>query len=340
MLESLLVNPLATLYHEELFLIQWVQNFFAPVAPLLLLLSEHLTPAKLLDIYIPVIGVFNQQLMVLLVSALGVMNVFSSLIKWSAPANRPYWWLREYNDTTAVQQYHGTCQTTAAFPSSHLVSFSTTLYLIALVFLPACWQRLKLPNRYLSTSCILTVILGGTAMSISRIYLAAQFPHQCLLTCFFTIFTLHTLRKYSKSLYNLRRFKAIPILGCLSISPVLIYFGMLRIDMDPHWSVRMAFKWCMDPTQMRHEDSSIFVLARDFGYLTGVVLSLPIYESLENKTVITKRLPLLLVLEMLNYYARLETPKTYGRVAFVAYEFARNAMHSFTLLKIVPKLTA
>nr|XP_036232454.1 glucose-6-phosphatase [Bactrocera oleae] len=336
MLESLLVNPLAALYHEELFIIQWVQNFFAPVGPILLLLSEHLTPAKLLDIYVPVIGVFSQQLMVLLVSVLGVLNTLSSLVKWSAPANRPYWWLREYNATTTLQQHHGTCETTAAFPSSHLVSFSTTVYLMALILLPACWQRFKLPNRYMSACCMLAVILAGTGMSISRIYLAAQFPHQCLLSCFFTIFTIHTFRKYAKSLYTLCRFKAILILGCLSISPVLIYFGMLRIDMDPHWSVRMAFKWCMDPTQMRHEDSAIFVLARDFGHLTGVVLSLPIYKSLANKTVITKRLPLLLVLEMLNYYARLETPKTYGRVAFVAYEFVRNAMHSFTLLKVVP----
>lgn len=55
---------------------------FAPVEPALLLLSEYLTPAKLLDIYVPVIGAFSQQLMVLLVSTLGVMNVLSSLIKW------------------------------------------------------------------------------------------------------------------------------------------------------------------------------------------------------------------------------------------------------------------
>uniref|UniRef100_A0A0A1XA41 glucose-6-phosphatase n=1 Tax=Zeugodacus cucurbitae TaxID=28588 RepID=A0A0A1XA41_ZEUCU len=262
-----------------------------------------------------------------------------SLIARSVPANRPYWWLREYNVNTTLQQHQGTCETTAAFPSSHLVSISTTVYLLALTILPACWQRLQLPKRHLRAFCMLGVILAGAGMSISRIYLAAQFPHQCLLSCFLALLTLRTFQKYAKSLYSLCRFKAVLILCCLSISPVIIYFGMLRIDMDPHWSVRMAFKWCMDPTQMRHEDSSIFVLARDFGYLTGVVLSLPLYKSFESKIVLVKRLPLLFVLEMLNYYARLETPKSYGRVAFVAYEFVRNAMHSFTLLTILPKFT-
>lgn len=156
------------------------------------------------------------------------------------PANRPYWWLREYNGTTSFQQHQGTCETTAAFPSSHLVSLCATIYLIALTLMPACWRHLKLPKRHLNAFCMLAVILAGTGMSLSRIYLAAQFPHQCVLSCFLAIFMLQTFHKYSKSLYALCRFKAILILCCLSISPVLIYFGMLRIDMDPHWSVRMV----------------------------------------------------------------------------------------------------
>ncbi|XP_017460783.1 PREDICTED: glucose-6-phosphatase 2-like [Rhagoletis zephyria] len=339
MLGNSLKNPLAELYHVELLTVQWLQNVLTPVEPALLLLSEHFKPAKLMDVYVPLVGAFNHQLLVRLVGALGVINVISSLVKWSMPANRPYWWIREYNESSVLQQYHGTCETTAAFPSSHCLSFTTFFYLVVLFLLPPCWRRLKLSTRHLSAICRALVILSATCMSLSRIYLAAQFPHQCFASCFGAIAALHAFDRYSDNLYTLSRFRAVLIVFCGSIFPVVIYLGMLRLDLDPHWSVRMAFKWCMDPAQMRHEESSIFVLGRDFGYLMGVVLSAPLYKRYENKTVIVKRLPILFVLEMLNHYARLETPKSYGRVAFVGYEFLRNAMHSFTLLTILPKTT-
>ncbi|XP_053959329.1 glucose-6-phosphatase catalytic subunit 1 [Anastrepha ludens] len=331
-------DSLATLYHVEILTVQWAQNVLTPVEPALLLLSEHLKPAKLIDIYVPFVGAFSHQLLVRLVGALGVINVLSSLIKWSFPASRPYWWIREYNETIPLQQYRGTCETTAAFPSSHCLSFTIFIYLLILYFLPACWNHLKWPMRHLSAICRAGVILAATCMAFSRIYLGAQFPHQCLVSCFAAIAALHTFDEYPDWFYTLNRFKAVLIVFCLSLLPVIIYFGMLRLDLDPHWSVRMAFKWCVDPAQMRHEESSIFVLGRDLGYLMGVVLSAPLYKSYGKKTVIGKRLPLLLIFEVLNYYARLETPKSHGRVAFVTYEFLRNAMHSFTLLTILPKI--
>ncbi|XP_067625645.1 glucose-6-phosphatase 2 isoform X2 [Eurosta solidaginis] len=311
------------------------QHSLTSLEPALLFLSEYFTPAKLMDIYVPLLGAFNHHLLVRLVGALGIINVCSSLIKWSVPAYRPYWWIREHNETDLLEQYQGTCETTAAFPSSHCLSLTVFTYLLVFFLL----RHFNLFGRHLKDVGNTVVILASTCMVLSRIYLAAQFSHQCILSCIAAIVALRIFDKYSETLYTLTWFKSVSVVFGMSIFPVIIYFGMLQLDLDPHWSVRMAFKWCSDPAQLRHEDSSIFVLGRDFGYIMGVVLSTPIYKCYKTKSNPAKRLPAVLVLEVLNYYVRLVTPKNYGRVAFVAYEYVRNIIHSFTLLTILPNVS-
>uniref|UniRef100_A0A1A9ZHS1 Uncharacterized protein n=1 Tax=Glossina pallidipes TaxID=7398 RepID=A0A1A9ZHS1_GLOPL len=70
----------------------------------------------------------------------------------------------------------------------------------------------------------------------------------------------------------------------------------------------------------------------------GVALSAPLFKRYECSDSRIKRLPLILSVEIVNYWARLETPKSRGRFIFVAYECLRNLLHSFTLLTVLPKL--
>uniref|UniRef100_W8BZ15 glucose-6-phosphatase n=1 Tax=Ceratitis capitata TaxID=7213 RepID=W8BZ15_CERCA len=327
---------LPQIYHEDLLIVEKVQKQMRDYQWLLLLLSEHFSAAKIMDYYVPLLGAFRHDLMVLLVTLLACVNTLTSLIKWVMPANRPYWWVHESDDNYKIflHQYRGSCETTGAFPSSHCIAMVTFSYV--LIF-QIEWRH-KWSSTFRTFVRVLLVVLVSILVALSRIYLATQFASHCLLTGLLLIGVIMLYERHANIFYSLSQLKAVLITCCLSLLPVFVYFSMKRVGLDPHWSVRMAFKWCIDPEYMRHEDSSIFILGRDFGYLMGVMMSMPLRGSHERR-IKMKRFPLIFALEILNYYARLETPKTYGRVAFVAYEFLRNATHSFTLLTILPKIT-
>lgn len=191
------------------------------------------------------------------------------------PEMRPLWWLRElyatenaYKPRVALQTYDLSCETSGGMPCSHSMSLT--------VFLMVVWSKLAKKFRFgrqmrLFLHCIFAWCT--LCMWLSRLYLATEFLHQCLLGTFQAISIGRHLKPLSDSLYSRTLRPMLLFVFLLICLAVAIYFFKLRFGFDPHYSVRQAFKWCPEPTYMRHESSPIFLLTRDLGIIVGVALS-------------------------------------------------------------------
>ncbi|XP_065356361.1 glucose-6-phosphatase 2 [Calliphora vicina] len=334
---------LTSLYEFEININKNVQKQFFNLEQTLRNINDYLDPIYILNFWIPLVGAFNHKLLIQLTASIGIINTLASVIKWCSPEYRPIWWLKENADNYKynfkdIQIDPFSCDTSAGFPSTHAAAFTTFVFVLV-------WRLVKsilssfdfmLYDKYLLIYAIASLL--SAALWFSRLYFLFEFLHQCILGSLFAVGLIHIFNRFSTSLLSLRKLKAVLVVFGLASLPISAYFGMLYMDVDPFWSVRMAFKWCADPLYLKHESTPVFTLSRDFGYLLGVALSCPLFKSYDNTAnTYRKRLPVLCCMEILNFAIRSYTPKQYGRFMFVAYEFLRNCLHSFMLLHLLPK---
>ncbi|XP_037809509.1 glucose-6-phosphatase [Lucilia sericata] len=334
---------LNSLYKLEIDVNKYIQEQFSNGETILRNINHYLDPVFILNIWIPLVGAFNHKLLVQLVASIGVINTLATVIKWCLPEYRPIWFISEnlksskydFNDIT-IDPF--SCDTSAGFPSTHAVAFTTFVFIVVWRFVTSFLSSYEFVvyDKYLLIYAIASSI--STVMWFSRLYFLYEFLHQCIVGSLFAVLMIHILRRYSLSLLSFGKVKAMLLVIVLGCIPISAYFGMLHWDVDPFWCVRTAFKWCPDPMQLKHESTPVFTLCRDFGYLLGIALSSPLAKSYYNSNHnYRKRLPALICMEIFNYIVQSYTPKEYGRFAFVAYEFLRNCFHSFMLLTMLPK---
>lgn len=102
---------------------------------------------------------------------------------------RPYWWVHEtdvYNRTghgtaPSIRQYSLTCETGPGSPSGHAM-VSAAIWYIILDFAmrrTGCAQQVGKAWACSFHWCAYTALL--CVVSLSRVYIAAHFPHQCLM---------------------------------------------------------------------------------------------------------------------------------------------------------------
>ncbi|XP_034099543.2 glucose-6-phosphatase catalytic subunit 1 [Drosophila albomicans] len=328
------------LLNAELHINEWVQEHLSLAEPLFRFISVYLEPGTLFNVLIPLMGILSQGLLTQLLYMITVVSTVSSLEKWIYPELRPLWWLRELyangnrnaiRSGIALQSHDLSCETSGGLPCAHSMSLMAFLVILS--------SHLSLSSGCRNRKVLLYSIVGCCMISVwlSRLYLATEFLHQCLLGSYIAISTLSNIDRHSDYLRSRRRIHLVAIVLLLGSLATAVYFIKLRLGFDPHWSVRQAFKWCPEPTYMRHEGSPIFLLTRDLGNLMGVALSVPL-ELKPRKSSLSRRFGGILIVEIFNHILRLYTPKQHGRFAFLAFEFSRNALHSLTLIKILPKL--
>ncbi|XP_013108898.1 glucose-6-phosphatase 2 [Stomoxys calcitrans] len=340
---SVYPSYLTRLYELEIGLNRNVQKQMRNTEPLLQDVNTYLDPQMIMDAWLPLVGTLSHKLLVRMAVSVSLLNLLTSLIKWIAPEHRPIWWLKEYNSRYKFKGFNtgaNTCDTSAGFPSSHSVTFT------AFAFIFFHWLLLKLGRQcHMSKveKCVLThamVSLPLILLWCGRLYFLTEFLHQCIGGSILAMAGIHFLNRNTAVLLKFSKLCAVMFVVAAGMLPLGIYFAMLHLDEDPHWSVRMAFKWCSEVTSMRHEAGPIYVLFRDYGYLLGVALSCPMLQSYKNgnNNNIYKRLPATLLLIFLNFTALQNTPKHMGRWVFLIYELVRNCVQSYTLLSIFPKI--
>ncbi|XP_017023878.1 glucose-6-phosphatase catalytic subunit 1 [Drosophila kikkawai] len=328
--------------NRELSINEWAQERLSSGASLWAFMSIYLDPSSLFNLFIPLCGIFSQELLTHLLTAVSLVSTLNSFEKWIYPEMRPLWWLRErfadkkvsFKPPVALESHKLSCETSGGLPCAHSMTFTVFALILGSFCFVHCWNRFRSWRSPIWRCMMYPLIVGSVVcMWLSRLYLATEFLHQCVIGSYIGLRLLNTFEANANYLYSRPRLVMVSVVCVLGGLAVAVYFIKLDLDLDPHWSVRQAFKWCPEPTYMRHEASTIFLLARDLGNLMGLALASPLSNLPNKQSPFWRRCSVLGALEFLNYGLRLATPKQHGRFAFLAYEFSRNALHSLVLLK-------
>lgn len=167
------------------------------------------------------------------------------LIFRALAGTRPYWWVHEthlFTNLTRpyVRQTYLTCETTSGNPSGHVMFTASILYfIIKTIFYQSPWFRryLNKPFKFFLWNIYLA-ILG--LISISRMFFACHFFHQCVLgSCFgITISHFLQLRRVNRFLTEIHRIKGFILGLAIVIFTISFYFAHYIIAQDPLWTVK------------------------------------------------------------------------------------------------------
>lgn len=230
-----------------LFILFWCRRF-EPIEPYLELVSQ-LTTARIMHTYIfPFFLIFGVRQYVNIMIAAITSHISVILLKWILAGTRPYWWVNETDIFTNltrpyVRQTYLTCETTAGNPSGHVMFTASILFfVIRTIFYQSPWFRryLNKPFKYFLWN-VYVGILGF--VSISRMFFACHFFHQCVLgSCFgITISQFLQHRKINRFLTGMHRITASLLGFAILILCISVYYAHFIIARDPQWAVKKVW---------------------------------------------------------------------------------------------------
>ena len=200
----------------------------------------------------------------------------NQILKWLMHGERPYWWVHEYGQGQSekflppIEQTFMTCETGPGSPSGHSMATAAVWYIMIEGLLRRRGNESK--NSLLNSVCWSVYTLGLCAVSLSRIYLAAHFPHQCLLGMIMGIAVAMLVSNVDTDSLS-RRGYAIGTV-CLIGSAMLTYAVLLATGLNPHWSVERALKWCAKREHVHLDTTPFFSMMRYTGFFLGMGLGL------------------------------------------------------------------
>ncbi|XP_075313962.1 glucose-6-phosphatase a, catalytic subunit, tandem duplicate 1 isoform X2 [Odontesthes bonariensis] len=184
------------------------------------------------------------------------------VLKWVLFGERPYWWVHETQfygagRAPSLQQFPITCETGPVWASFQLLQMGLWA-LMALVELVVC---------------------------MSRVYMAAHFPHQVIAGLIAGVLVAEIVSK-RKWIYNASLKKY--FFATLFLTSFAVGFDLVlkTLGVDLLWTLDKAQKWCVRPEWV-HLDSTPFAsLLRNMGTLFGLGLGLhsPLYNGTERKS--------------------------------------------------------
>jgi glucose-6-phosphatase len=112
-----------------------------------------------------------------------------------------------------------------------------------------------------------------TLIVMSRMYIAAHFPHQCALGLFLGVSIAHQIYGSSKWL-NLKRSQWLLVASLILASAIGTYSFLLLTGRNPAWSISQAYKWCAKREYIHVDTTPFYSLTRYSGAAFGLGLGL------------------------------------------------------------------
>uniref|UniRef100_A0A915K4I4 glucose-6-phosphatase n=1 Tax=Romanomermis culicivorax TaxID=13658 RepID=A0A915K4I4_ROMCU len=187
-------------------------------------------------------------------------------------SDRPYWWIHNseyYSNTTTpkLDQFEHTCETGPGSPSGHAMVTACVWY----VFLMNFTRKMNSTSKIFYWMAYASVLFF---IALSRLYVAAHFPHQLVLgivvgTCRGLILG-RIIFKHCKVVNFAELFVAVCVLAFLaSIVLLVAYFS--RHDLN--WSIALAVKYCKNKAWIHVSTTPFTAFYRDLGALLGLGLA-------------------------------------------------------------------
>lgn len=336
-------SPMDLLHVKGVEAVAQLQNVFADQTKSMVFLSNFFDPRYAFLILSPLIFSLDPRSGKTLIWTTVFAEWINQVMKWMLMGERPYWWVHTtnvYNLTGQtvpfIKQYHMTCETGPGSPSGHAMVTAATYFVIVNFVIQLKDQVFKsgLVNMVLWLSYLTALV----SVSVSRIFIAAHFPHQCLLGAVIGFLVAAVVSKMNVEKVGMTTYT----LGTIGMfaSAMLTYFVIKHLGINPLWTVDRAMKWCFDPKHV-HLDTT--PMTRYLGFFLGTGWALN--SSLWSKTVKSNLGPLsriwVAVLSLMATKAseRIPLPKNDLNV-FYGLSFALNAALPIIFISILPYIVS
>uniref|UniRef100_A0A7N6FIE0 Glucose-6-phosphatase catalytic subunit 1 n=1 Tax=Anabas testudineus TaxID=64144 RepID=A0A7N6FIE0_ANATE len=243
------------------------------------------------------------------------------MLKWLLFGERPYWWVQEtgfYGNSSQpmIEQFPMTCETGPGSPSAQ----------------PLLCVRVSLWTLFW---CV------QVCVCLSRVYVAAHFPHQVITGVMIERYL--SLDSMISSRPVLRSYVLTSIL-LLSLA-LLLYLCLQLVGVNLLWSVEKAWRWCRRAEWVSVDTSPFASLFRNTGTLLGLGLGLhsPLYAH-AHRTVVSRGADgatyrvtcLSATLLLLQLFDSAFQPPVHSGALFYLLSFCKSAIVPLATVAIVP----
>lgn len=195
--------------------------------------------------------------------------------------------------TLQLKQFPVTCELGAGSPSGHAMVTATVWYILIDAYLKNELPLLERVNYFqinaraeeqsrgeksgegssslarLSWSMYTLMLIS---VSLSRVYLACHFPHQCVCGALLGALTARLVTEHvPMERLHKQHFAALTL---FMFATAMATYGLLRLSgFDPLWSVDKAMRWCAKKEYIHMDTTPFFSMMRYLGFCLGVGLA-------------------------------------------------------------------
>lgn len=268
------------LYTTGIDAIHLIQRQFEPYENELILLSKIFDPRYAFLIFSPLVYSMDAASGITLIWTTIAAEFVNQILKWLLMSDRPYWWVRStdvYNktgvDAPNLKQFPLTCETGPGSPSGHAM-LTAAVWFVLISAVLRHYQKHKLPTLGpLRVFLWLFYVCSIIGVTISRLYLSAHFPHQCVLGAGLGL--LVAVVVYRSNLRNIKL--ATYVVGTvfmLTVVAATYATLILVLKVDPGWTIAKAVKWCLKKEHVHMDTTPFFSIMRYTGFFLGTGIGL------------------------------------------------------------------
>uniref|UniRef100_A0A668AZ46 Glucose-6-phosphatase catalytic subunit 1 n=1 Tax=Myripristis murdjan TaxID=586833 RepID=A0A668AZ46_9TELE len=217
------------------------------------------------------------------------------ILKWLLFGERPYWWVQEtgyYGNSSrpVIEQFPMTCETGPGSPSGHAMGAAGVYYTMMSSLLATMLRNQRSPIRkwYVFSSLWVVFCCVQVCVCLSRVFLAAHFPHQVIAGVFSGILVAETLSRACWILDASLHLYFLTSLLLLSLA-LLLFLLLGSAGVDLLWSLEKARRYCHQVDWINMGTSPFASLFRNTGTLLGLGLGLHSPLCTETKRVVAGR---------------------------------------------------
>lgn len=264
-------------------------------------ISTLFDPRYVFLVYAPILFALNKRVGHRMIIALTLTEWSNQILKWLLAGERPYWYVHEralqlalVNNNTEgggevadpqlaqLKQFPVTCELGAGSPSGHAMVTATVWYILIDAYLKGELPLLahannaaSLASGYHGKLAKLSWSLYATALvlvSLSRVYLACHFPHQCLCGGILGV-AVARLVVERLPMERLRRSHFCLATAFMLTTALGTYAFLRSLGMNPLWSVDKGMRWCINPAYIHLDTTPFASMTRYLGVCLGAGLA-------------------------------------------------------------------
>uniref|UniRef100_A0A8D0EV75 Glucose-6-phosphatase 3 n=1 Tax=Strix occidentalis caurina TaxID=311401 RepID=A0A8D0EV75_STROC len=237
----------------------WLEKFWISVTSLA-------DPKSIFTIFFPLAYFLDRKVGVSVLWIGLVSEWLNVVLKWLLFGERPFWWVHESGLSTkepvTLRQFPFSCETGPGSPSGHCMIMGAALWPLVTA-LAARHSR----SRWLRPCHSPSLPSSPLAVGLSRVFILAHFPHQVVGGILAGAALGWGLQARTPATRTLGFFVA------TALALLLASLALHGLDPPPSRSIRLATKWCSDPSWLRLDTRPFASICRVAGSALGLGLA-------------------------------------------------------------------